>query len=98
MKPPRIVSAQAIDNRILIVKFTNHEIRKYDISKLLDNPMFAPLCNLGFFRNFRIEPGGYGLVWNEEIDISEYELWQNGTSLTEEESDRLLESVHHVIH
>ena len=78
MKPDRIVSAKAIDNNTLMVKFTNLEIRKYDISKLLDNPMFAPLRNPGFFRNFRVEPGGYGLVWNEDIDISEYELWKNG--------------------
>lgn len=97
MKPPRIVSAQVIDERNLLVKFTNDDIRKYNISKLLNNPMFAPLANLGFFRNFQIEPGGYGLVWNEDIDISEYELWQNGTILTEEEDDSILEYVHHVI-
>ena len=29
----------------------------------------------------QVEPGGYALVWNEDIDISEYELWKNGTSL-----------------
>jgi len=68
MKPDRIVSAKAIDNNTLMVKFTNFEIRKYDIYKLLDNPMFAPLRNPGFFRNLRVEPGGYGLVWNEDID------------------------------
>ncbi|HBK98793.1 MAG TPA: DUF2442 domain-containing protein [Microcoleaceae bacterium UBA10368] len=74
MKPERIVSAKVIDDRTLIIKFTNLEIKKYDISKLLDNPMFPTLRNPGFFRNFTIEPGGYALVWNEEIDISEYEL------------------------
>jgi hypothetical protein len=94
MKPARIVSAQAIDDLTLIVKFTNNELRKYDISKLLDNPMFYPLKNPAFFRNFIIEPGGYGLVWNEEIDISEYELWQNGISITNEENVDKLNSIH----
>ena len=68
MKPNRIISAKAIDDRTLMVKFTNLEIKKYDISKLLDNPTFAPLHNPVFFRNFRVEPGGYGLVWNDEIE------------------------------
>ncbi|MFN8950205.1 MAG: DUF2442 domain-containing protein [Aphanizomenon sp.] len=80
MKPARIVSAQAIDDHNLIIKFTNNELKKYDISKLLDNPMFSPLKNPAFFRNFIIDSGGYALVWNEDIDISEYELWQNGIS------------------
>ncbi|MFM9265199.1 DUF2442 domain-containing protein [Tychonema sp. BBK16] len=98
MKPQRIVSAKAIDDRTLMVKFTNLEIKKYEISKLLDDPMFAPLINPGFFRNFTIEPGGYALVWNDEIDISEYELWQNGISCTDEEIERYIESIHQVIH
>ena len=80
MKPARIVSAQAIDDHNLIIKFTNNELKKYDISKLLNNPMFSPLKNPAFFRNFIIDSGGYALVWNEDIDISEYELWQNGIS------------------
>jgi len=88
MKPERIVSAKAIDDNTLMVKFTNLEIKKYNISKLLDDPMFATLNNSGVFRNFRIEPGGYALVWNEDIDISEYELWQNGISCTDEEVER----------
>jgi len=96
MQPYRIVSAQAIDDRTLMVKFNNNEIRKYDISKLLDNPMFATLRNPGFFRNFRIETGGYALVWNDDIDIREYELWQNGISFTDGEIQHYLESTHHV--
>lgn len=96
MKPERIVSAKAIDDRTLIVKFTNLAIKKYDISKLLDNPMFATLRNPGFFRNYTVEPGGYALVWNEDIDLSEYELWQHGISCTDEEIKQYIESIHHV--
>jgi hypothetical protein len=46
--------------------------------------MFYPLKNPAFFRNFIIDSGGYALVWNEDIDISEYELWQNGITITNE--------------
>jgi hypothetical protein len=94
MKPERIVSAKAIDDNTLMVKFANLEIKKYNISKLLDKPMFATLRNPGFFRTFKIEAGGYALVWNEDIDISEYELWQNGVSCTDEEIEQYIESIH----
>ena len=96
MKPARIVSAQAIDDHNLIIKFTNNELKKYDISKLLDKPMFSPLKNPAFFRNFIIDSGGYALVWNEDIDISEYELWQNGISITNEDIDDKFKSIHYV--
>ena len=85
MKPPRIVWVQAIDNQTLVVKFTNNKFRQYDISKLLENPLFAKLHNPVVFKNFRIEEGGYGLVWDEDVDISEYELWQNGISVAGED-------------
>jgi hypothetical protein len=96
MKPARIVSAQAIDDHNLIIKFTNNELKKYDISKLLNNPMFSPLKNPAFFRNFIIDSGGYALVWNEDIDISEYELWQNGISITNEDIVDKFNSIHYV--
>ncbi len=82
---PKIQQAQAIDDTTLIIKFTNQELKKYDIRPLLESPMFAPLRQPGFFKNFKVEPGGYAIVWNEEIDISEYELWKNGVALLQDE-------------
>ncbi|MEG4391248.1 DUF2442 domain-containing protein [Microcoleus sp. BROC3] len=89
-----MVSAKAIDDNTLMVKFPNLEIKKYNISKLLENPRLAMLSNPGFLRNFKIEPGGYALVWNEDIDISEYELWQNGVSCAAEEIEQYIEFIH----
>ena len=81
MKCPRICKAKTIDDRTLLIEFTNQEIKKYDISHLLENFMFAPLRQPAFFKNFIIEPGGYGILWNEDIDLSEYELWKNGVTI-----------------
>jgi len=83
MKPPKIIAVRVITDRILLIKFSNDEIKKYDVSNLLAKLMFAPLRNPSFLKNFRIESGGYGLVWNENVDISEYELWKNGTICTD---------------
>lgn len=79
MEYPKIYKAEAISDRILRVIFTNQDVRDYDITPLLDKPMFAPLRQPVFFKSFNLEPGGYGIVWNDEVDLSEYELWKNGT-------------------
>jgi hypothetical protein len=85
MSFPRIITAKAISDTSLVVKFTNQAVKLYDISQLFGRPMFAPLQQPAFFKNFTVEPGGYGLVWNQDIDISEYEIWQNGVSIEEDE-------------
>ncbi|NEQ74410.1 MAG: DUF2442 domain-containing protein [Okeania sp. SIO2C9] len=76
---PKIQSAQVVDNYTLLVHFSNYQTRKYNIQKLLDKPMFFPLKNFAFFKNFQIDPSGSGIIWNDEIDISEYEIWVNGS-------------------
>ena len=74
MQSPRIHQAKAIDDTTLVIEFTNQEIKRYDIRPLLETPMFSLLQQPAFFKNFKVEPGGYAIVWNEEIDLSEYEL------------------------
>ncbi len=46
--------------------------------QILTHEMFEPLRNPAFFKAVEVEQGGYGLVWSDSIDISEYELWKNG--------------------
>jgi Protein of unknown function (DUF2442) len=89
MKPPKIVAAQAIDDVTLVVEFSNHDRKQYSVASLLDKPMFLPLRNASFFRNFQVDEGGYAIVWNDEIDLSEYEIWQNGTDVVAVEGDDL---------
>jgi Protein of unknown function (DUF2442) len=81
MKIPKILSAQAIDDSTLIVEFSNGDRKQYNVSKLLEKPMFSPLKNPSFFKSFQVDAGGYGIAWDDEIDLSEYELWQNGTDV-----------------
>ena len=78
MNIPRIKTASPIDDHTLLVTFDNNEKRKYDVQPLLSKSMFEPLKNPVLFRSFRIESGGYAITWNENIDLSEYELWSHG--------------------
>jgi hypothetical protein len=78
MSIPRIISAVAQKDHCLLVGFDNGEYKRYDASSLLDIEMFAPLKDFAFFKNVTVEPGGYAVSWNADIDISEHELWQHG--------------------
>ncbi len=75
---PRIKSATAIGPTQLLVVFDDASERVYDCGPLVDRPQFALLRTPAFFRAVRVDPGGYGVSWNDAMDLSEYELWTNG--------------------
>ncbi|EIM64364.1 DUF2442 domain-containing protein [Desulfobacter postgatei] len=77
---PKIKTAVVADQNTLVITFDNGEVKQYNISRLLTNEVFSPLKNQAFFKNVKVEPGGYAVYWNDMIDISEYELWKNGIS------------------
>jgi hypothetical protein len=78
MQIPKILNVVASDHKMLTIVFTNGEKKIYDVSRLWDNEMFAPLKNPSFFKNVKVEKGGCAVYWNDNIDISEHELWKNG--------------------
>ncbi|MCF2145870.1 DUF2442 domain-containing protein [Desmonostoc muscorum LEGE 12446] len=59
---PRIHQVKAIDDTTLVIEFTNQEVKKYDVRHLLDTPMFSPLRQPAFFKNFKVELGGYAIL------------------------------------
>lgn len=61
----------------LFIKFDNGAERIYDCAPLLHLERFRLLENTAFFRAVRVDSGGYGISWNDEMDLSEYELWTN---------------------
>ena len=40
---PKIIAVHPIDNYELIIEFSNHEYRQYDVKPLLEKEMFEPL-------------------------------------------------------
>lgn len=81
MKYPKILSAVAIDDHTLVVEFDNKQKKKYDITPLLEKEMFSLLKNPAFFKAVKVEQGGYAVVWDNNIDLSEYEVWTHGQSM-----------------
>ena len=75
---PKIKSIQPLEGKKLLVIFDNDVKKIYDCVSLLSEDVFYPLKDEALFRNVKIDSGGYGISWNEEIDLSEAELWING--------------------
>lgn len=55
------------------------ELRKSMIVvRFFPDRSFTCLRMKAFFNAVHVDSGGYGISWNDDIDLSEYELWTNG--------------------
>ncbi len=80
---PRILEVAPAGDLKLRVRFDNGQVRIYDCGALLAREAFRRLEIPAFFRAVRVDPGGYGISWNDDLDLSEYELWTNGKPVPE---------------
>ena len=79
MSNPRIRKIK-IDSQqyILIVLFDNGVVKEVDFKEKLQDDFYNDLNNKILFEQAQVDSGGYGVSWNDDIDISEYELWNSG--------------------
>ena len=78
---PRIISVKALQNKHLEILFDNGICKDYDCNVLLKRPEFFLLRDDAFFKSVKADTGGYGVSWNDDVDISEYEAWVNGKKI-----------------
>ena len=78
MDTHKVISVQAMDNKNLLVMFDNGVEKKYDCHSLLELPRFQLLKTEAFFKAVKVDVGGYGVSWSDDVDLSEDELWVNG--------------------
>lgn len=63
----------------LSVLFADGTTKTYDVKQLFSRiPVFRALQDEILFNSVQVDVGGYGIVWNDEIDLSCDELWENG--------------------
>ena len=75
---PKIESVKALRSKTLKVVFKSGDVRFYDCRPLLTEEPFTALKNEALFRTVKAEEHGYAVVWNDEIDLSESEIWIHG--------------------
>ncbi len=78
MTYPKVESVAPLPGKRLRVTFVSGVSKVYDCAPLLSSEPFAPLKSDAFFGRARPADGGYGVVWSDEVDLSESELWLHG--------------------
>ena len=69
-------------NLVLHVEFNNGARKAYDVGMLFKQfPQYKVLEDKPFFDTAYVDCGGYSVAWTPDIDISEWELWDNGTNI-----------------
>ena len=81
MNAPKLKSVLPLKGSQLLVTFVNGVKKIYDCQRILSLERFQLLKQEAFFKAVTVDPGGYGISWNDEMDLSEYELWTNGVEV-----------------
>ena len=82
MNTPKILSARPSADKKLNVKFSNGVEKAYDCKPLIEKyNAFKVLENEVFFQQVQVDAGGYGISWDDKVDLSEYELWMNAVEV-----------------
>ncbi len=76
----KIRNVAATDNFILIVQFSEGVTKKYDLKPLFEKiSIFKSLQeSADLYYSVEVDVGGYGIIWNDDLDLSCDELWDNG--------------------
>lgn len=82
-----IKKVKAKENFIISAVFINGVIKEYDMKTLFkDIPQFQDFENIpGLFEHVQVDVGGYGISWNDELDLAANEIWANGIVVGKEE-------------
>ena len=78
----KIKSVSSLPEYKLSLEFCEGVTKIYDVKPLLEKEtFFATFMNQPeVFASVSVDVGGYGIVWNDELDLSCDELWENGNA------------------
>jgi hypothetical protein len=68
----------------LFITFQDGSTKLYDVKPLFDQweAFMALTVITGLFERVTVDTGGYGIVWNDDIDLACDELWENGDPIS----------------
>ena len=79
---PEILDVQPLENLNLLVKFKNGAKKLIDINPYLKRfSIFQELKNRAVFENVKVDSSGWGIVWNNRIDLSACDVWEYGKDI-----------------
>lgn len=76
----KVKAVEPLPDYMLSVQFEDGESKRYDVKPLFSKwDAFKSLQSIeGLFEQVKVDIGGYGIIWNEYIDLSCDELYYGG--------------------
>lgn len=94
----KVLDVVPLNNYYLLVFFEDGITKKFNVNSLMSKyPEFKELIDIELFNSVKVEPGGYGISWNDELDCSEGELYSEGISVDIAYDDFILFVQHNLI-
>ena len=84
-----IKTVRAKHNYIISATFQNGVTKEYDMKTLFSVfPQFHDFKTIpGLFEQVQVDVGGYGIFWNDNLDLDANDIWINGTIVGQEKID-----------
>ncbi|MGP1459120.1 MAG: DUF2442 domain-containing protein [Treponema sp.] len=79
----KIKAVRALSDYRLYVQFSEGITKMYDVKPLFNKwKAFKVLKSIPeLFYDVEVDTGGYGIIWNDELDLSCDELYENGKTI-----------------
>ncbi len=76
----RIKDVKPLADFVVSAIFQNGIEKKCDLKLFFDtHPQFKQFeNNIQLFQQVKVDVGGYGIVWNDELDLDAEDIWENG--------------------
>lgn len=85
----KVTAVYPLYRMTLLVWFQGGEAKFYDVEPLTKAwKAFEALRDPLLFSQVRVDGGGYGISWNDDLDLSGNELYENGKGAEVEENER----------
>ena len=85
----KIVSVKPMENFVLLVGFQNGIEKTYDMRTLY--PVFPQFeafeKDADLFNQVQVDMGGYGVSWNDDLDLDANDIWEDGIEVGKKEID-----------
>ena len=85
----KIVSVKPLENCVLLVSFQDGTEKIYDVKLLYPAfPQFEVFeTDKELFNRVHVDVGGYGISWNDELDLEANAIWKNGVEVGKNKID-----------
>ena len=80
----KITSLVTLPGYNLLVGFATGEFKQFDLKPIIAKyePFKALELTDGLFEQAKIDVGGFGVVWNDELDLDSSAIYERGVALT----------------